>query len=169
MPKTYPQRLLDFAKQYVPLLRTYLEREELRDVDKLIRDELVKKMQELIDKINDVKRELVDSGRLAGLDLLDRSTHKLEKLRDSIRFASRGYSGVFDLEQLNEQVLNRLIEFDQNLFEQINSLADKVKEVLSRPKSELKTTLRELDEEIDIFEEKLDQRDSYARKTSEEC
>ena len=162
MAKTYPKRLLEFAQEHIPLLRTYLEREEKRDIDKLIRDELVKKLQELIDQLNQAKQKLVDSGRLAGLDLLDRTTHKLEKIRDSIRFASRGYRGVFDLEQMAEEELDRLIEFDQKLFGKISVLKEKLQQVLSRPQAELKSALGEFDREIEEFDSHLEERDKYA-------
>ncbi len=164
MPKTYPKRLEDFGKKYVPLLRTYLQREETRDLDKVIRDELVNKIQGLIDRINGAKQTLVENKVLTGLDLLDRSTRKLDKIRDSIKFAARGYSGVFDLEVMGDDQLKRLLDFDQSLFDQISGLESGLSETLSKPAAELKTSLSALDQKIKDFETKLDQRDAYARE-----
>jgi len=164
MPKSYPKRLEDFARKYVPLLRTYLQREETRDLDKVIRDELVKKMQGLIDQLNGAKQKMVDGGKLLGLDLLDRSTHKLEKVRDSIKFAARGYTGIFDLEQMADEQLNRLLDFDQKLFDGIETLEASLKDALSRPSSELKSALAGLDSALKQFEDTLDERDASARQ-----
>jgi len=164
MPKTYPKRLEDFGKKYVPLLRTYLQREETRDLDKVIRDELVKKIQGLINQINGAKQTLVDNKVLAGLDLLDRSTRKLDKIRDSIRFAARGYSGVFDLEVMGDDQLKRLLEFDQSLFDQIAILEAGLSEVSGKSTAELKASLSVFDQKIKEFETRLDERDAYARE-----
>jgi len=163
MPKTYPKRLENFARKYVPLLRTYLQREETRDLDKVIREELVKKMQGLIDQLNGAKQKLVDNKVLTGLDLLDRSVHKLEKIRDSIRFAARGYSGVFDLEVMADDQLNRLLEFDQMLFDKVAILGNALNEALGKP-GELKSALSAFDQQIKEFETTLDNRDSYGRE-----
>jgi hypothetical protein len=163
MAKTYPKRLEDFAKAHVPLLRTYLQREETRDIDKLIRDELVKKMQGLVDALNGAKTKLVDAGKLVGLDLLDRSTHKMEKIRDTIKFSARGYTGVFDVEQMADEQLNKLIDFDQKLFAAIDDLGAALNDALARPAPELKSALSALDGKIAEFETTLDGRDAYAR------
>jgi len=164
MAKTWPKSLESFASKYVPLLRTYLQREETRDVDKVIREELVKKLQGLVDQLNEFKQRMVDGGKLAGLDLLDRSTHKLEKVRDSIKFAARGYTGVFDLEQMADAELNRMLEFDQKLFAGVDDLSAGLKEALSRPQNELKPALAGFDQKIREFETVLDQRDAHARE-----
>lgn len=163
MGKPIPKRLEDFAKKYVPLLRTYLQREETRDIDKLIRDELVKKMQGLIDQLAAVKTKMVDGGKLMGLDILDRSTHKLEKVRDSIKFAARGYSGIFDIEQMADDQLNRLVEFDQKLFAAIDELDAALKDTLGRNPAELKTAFAAFDQKIAEFESNLDQSDGFAK------
>jgi len=163
MAKTYPKRLEDFAKRYVPLLRTYLQREETRDIDKVIRDELVKRMQGLIDQLNDAKQKLVDNKVLTGLDILDRASHKLEKIRDSIKFAARGYSGIFDLEVMGNDQLNRLLEYDQMLFDKVAILSTALNEALSKS-GDIKTALSGLDSQIKDFEATLDNRDNYARE-----
>jgi hypothetical protein len=163
MGKPIPKRLEDFAKKYVPLLRTYLQREETRDIDKLIRDELVKKMQGVIDTLAAAKTKMVDGGKLIGLDILDRSTHKLEKVRDTIKFASRGYTGIFNLEQMADDQLNKLIEFDQKLFAGVDELAAALKEALDRNPAELKTAFAAFDAKIAEFEQNLDGRDAFAR------
>ncbi len=163
MGRPIPKRMEDFARKYVPVLRTYLQREETRDLDKVIRDELVKQVQGLIDQLTMAKQTLVDNKVLMGLDLLDRSNHKLEKVRDSIKFAARGYSGVFDLEQMADDQLNRLVEFDQMLFDKVAVLSGALKDALSKP-GDLKSALAGLDQQISEFESTLDNRDAYARE-----
>jgi len=153
----------DFARKYVPLLRTYLQREETRDLDKVIRDELAKQLQGLLDQLTAAKQTLVDNKVLTGLDLLDRASHRLEKLRDSIRFAARGYSGVFDLEHMADDQLNRLLEFDQMLFDKVAILAGALNQALAAP-GDLKKSLAGLEAQIKEFETTLDNRDAYARE-----
>ena len=168
MSKTYPKRLEDFAKKYVPLLRTYLEREELRDIDKVIREELVKKVQGIIEQINTGQQNQVDSGKLSGLDLLQRTAHKLEKVRDKIKFAVRGYSGIFDLNQIAEEELKSLLDFDQKLFTLVEELEMNLTEILARPSTELKSALSGFDKKIKFFEAFLEERGKSAQKVKAE-
>jgi hypothetical protein len=164
MGTTIPKKLEDFARKHVPLLRTYLQREETRDIDKIVRDELVKKIGDLIKQFNDAKQTLVDQGVLQGLDLLDRSSSRLQKIANNIQFAARGYSGVFDKEQMAGDQLNRLVEFDTNLFDLIEALATGLKDALSKPQDALKASLAGFDQQVKDFEAQLSQRDSYARE-----
>jgi len=163
MSKTYPKRLEDFAKKYVPVLRTYLEREELRDIDKVIREELAKKVQGIIDQLKDAQTRQVDSGKLSGLDLLQRTAHKLEKVRDKIKFAVRGYSGIFDLNQMAEEELKGLLDFDQKLFTLVEELNMNLKEILERPSTEIKSALSGFDKKIKNFEAFLEEREKSAK------
>ncbi len=161
--RTLPKRLEAFAERWVPLLRTYLKREGMRDADKLIRDELAEKLDGVKKEIDGMKRDWTDAGQLAGLDLLDRATRRIEKLRDSIKFSSRGYAGIFDPEEVAEKELLALLDFDQKLFEQVESLAADAKELKKVDKAGIKAELKKLEGEISAFDELLDRRDGKSR------
>jgi hypothetical protein len=162
--KTLPKRLEAFAEEWVPGLRTYLRREGIRDSDKLIRDELVKRLEGVKKEIDRMKRDWTDSGQLAGLDLLDRATRRIEKIRDSVKFASRGYSGIFDPEEVAEEELLALVNFDKKLFKRAEGLKEHLKSLKESDRPGIKAELRKLENKLTEFDDLLGQRDSYSRR-----
>jgi hypothetical protein len=161
--KTLPKRLEGFAERWVPLLRTYLKREGIRDSDKLIRDELARRLDELKKELDLMKRDWTDAGHLAGLDLLDRATRHIEKVRDSIRFASRGYSGIFDPGEVAEDELLALLDFDQKLFEQVDTLSEDVNKLKGTAKAGIKAELRKFEDRLKEFDKVLGDRNTRSR------
>jgi hypothetical protein len=161
--KTLPKRLEAFAERWVPLLRTYLDREGMRDSDKLIRDELAKRLDGVKKEIDGMKRDWTDAGQLAGLDLLDRATRRLEKVRDSVKFASRGYAGIFDPEEVAEDALVGLLDFDQKLFEHVEEFEKEVEGLKKADKAGIKAELRKFEDRITEFDNLLSERDSQSR------
>ena len=85
-------------------------------------------------------------------------------MRATIKFSARGYTGIFDLEQMADDQLNRMLDFDQKLFAGLDDLAGNLKDALARPANELKPALSILDQKISDFEATLDQRDAYSRE-----
>ncbi len=162
--KTFPKRLEAFAEEHVPGLRTYLRREGIRDSDKLIREELVKRLDGVKKEIDRMKRDWTDSGQLTGLDLLDRATRRIEKTRDSVKFASRGYSGIFDPEKVAEKELLGLLNFDKKLFKRAEGLKKDLKDLKESDRRGVKAQLRKLEDRLTEFDDLLDQRDSYSRR-----
>jgi len=160
--KSLPKRLERWAERRVPLLRTYLKRENLRDADKLIRDELVKKMEQVKGVLEDAKAERVDQGSLTHLDRLDRATRKIDSVRESIRFAARGYRGIFDPEEVTEDDLMALLNFDEQLFEVIEALEQEAAKVAALSDDELLPALGGFEKQVREMDELLGQREQYS-------
>ncbi len=160
--KSLPKRLEKWAETRVPGLRTYLARENLRDADKLIRDELVIRMEKVKDVLEEAKSERVDNGSLLHLDKLDRACSKLDSVRESIRFAARGYRGIFDVEEVTEDDLMNLLNFDERLFEVIEGLQIEAETVGSMNDDQLKSALRGFEKQVKALDDTLDERERYS-------
>ncbi|MFO8058635.1 MAG: hypothetical protein R6V10_15220 [bacterium] len=159
---TIPKRLQDFASKWVPGLKTYLQREGLRDADKLIRDELVERLDKVRKALDKAKARRVDRGSLKNLDKLDRATRKIEKVRDTIKYDSRGYRGVFDPEEVAENQLAALIDFDTRLFEFVDVLDQEVEKVVSLADDQLQDALYEFEEKVEGLHSTLGEREQYS-------
>jgi hypothetical protein len=85
---------------------------------------------------------------------------KLDKLANLIRYAARGYRGVFDRSPLDETKLDQLYAFDLELFEEIALLgsgAQAVRDALESAPA-LQRATRQLDGILDTFEQSLAKR-----------
>lgn len=160
--KSLPKLLEKWAEKWVPGLRTYLEREHLRDADKVIRDELAARLDKIKGILGKAKRERVDAGSLKNLDRLDRATRKIEKVRDTIRFDSRGYQGIFDPEEVTEQDLLGLLNFDEQLFGVVETLEQEAGRVAALSDTELLSALAGFEDKVESLASILDQREQYS-------
>lgn len=160
--ETLPKRLEEWAQEKVPGLREYLKREGLRDSDKLIRDELAKRLDRVRGVVDRAKKERVDAGSLKNLDKLDRATRKIEKVRDTIRFDSRGYRGIFDPEEVAERELLALLDFDQKLFGVIEELDQEAQKLAKMSDPELVSALSSFEDRVEAMDRTLAEREKYA-------
>jgi hypothetical protein len=102
---------------YVPGFKGYIERTQRRSADKLLRDQVALKYQELAKRLSVMKKDLVDAGEFALLEEVDSIHLKLTTFSDRIKNASYGYSGFFDTVKINEKELEKLYAFDLAFFE----------------------------------------------------
>ncbi|MEJ2558911.1 MAG: hypothetical protein P8186_22380, partial [Anaerolineae bacterium] len=80
----------------IPGYRGYKEKENRRAADKLLREHLVRQLDEQRRRLAELQRDLLEGGGLLMVDDLDRAVIKVQKLVDKIRTASYGYAGMFD-------------------------------------------------------------------------
>jgi cell division protein FtsB len=71
----------------------------------------------------------------------------------------QGYSGFFDLVQVDEELLDRIYDFDVNLMEQVESLARSVEKLPARP-DQITAALPDLHHQADAIEKAWDQREN---------
>jgi hypothetical protein len=160
--QSLPKRLDKWSEKWVPGLRVYLKREGLRDADKLIRDELVKRLDTVKGVLDNAKKSRVDKGSLKNLDRLDRAARKIEKVRDTIRFDSRGYRGIFDPEEVTEKDLMALLDFDEKLFGAADEMESRAQSVAKLSDAELGPALTSFEEQVEAVNTMLGQREKYS-------
>jgi len=113
----------------IPGFQGYLNKELRRETDKLLREFLAKKVDELRARLDPVMRELVDGGGLMVVNEVDRVKKGMEKIVSRLRYAKYGYTGLFDVVKVREAELDRLYQFDMALIERIEGLEKAVAEV----------------------------------------
>lgn len=120
---------LETLLRQIPGFRGYLEKEYRRDADALQRGWLADRLQRSKRTIDDLARRLTDAGRLDELGRVDRVRAALDKLIGRIRGAMRGYSGFFDLVQVDEAVLDRIYNHDVAVLEHVMAVTDAVEKL----------------------------------------
>ena len=118
--------------QYIPGFRGYLRKENRREADELQREWLTDKLQRSKRGLDEFARALTDAARLDELNHVERVRSRLDKILARIRGAMMGYSGFFDLVDVNEAVLDRVYAHDVALMEKTASLAEQIEALRGR-------------------------------------
>lgn len=113
----------------IPGFSGYVERENRRDADKLLREKISREGEIQWQRISAVQRELLNQGGLAYMDDLEAASIKLRMFIDQVRNATYGYASLFDAVKVKEPELARLYEFDLsllNLLDEVSRAIDNV-------------------------------------------
>jgi hypothetical protein len=106
----------------IPGFGGYVERQQRRDADKLLRESIADRMEEQWQRISALQRDFISQGEIAYVDDLEAAAIKLRTFIDRIRRAPRGYSGMFDAVKINEQELAKIYQYDAAMLELVNEV-----------------------------------------------
>ena len=120
--------LLEKISLAIPGFRGYKLKEMRREADRLIRDNLYRKLEAAESSLKEVFQRLVINQITYVLDDTDRLITKLDRVSEMINHASYGYSGFFDAVKIEEDDLNNMIKFDSKLVDNVKGIEEKVKQ-----------------------------------------
>jgi methyl-accepting chemotaxis protein len=113
----------------IPGFNGYVERQNRRSADKLLRDTLADRFEALWQRISDVQGDLINQGAIEFVDDLEAAALKLRQFIDRIRTASYGYAGLFDAIKVNSDELARIYEYDLALLNSVDEVARAIENV----------------------------------------
>ena len=102
---------------HIPGFNGYIERQNRRDADKLLRDTVARRFEEQWKRASQLQSDMVSNGMIAYVDDMEKAAIKLRTFIDKISTAPRGYSGLFDAVKINEKELESIYQFDAAFFE----------------------------------------------------
>ena len=114
---------------YIPGFSGYIERQNRRDADKVLRDTVARRFEEYWSRASNLQVELVSSGMIKYVDDMEKAALALRTFIDKVTTAARGYSGLFDAVKINEKELEAIYQFDVAFFtlgDQVGSALDNV-------------------------------------------
>jgi hypothetical protein len=114
--------LIEKGVSWIPGYKGYKEKEMRRAVDKQVRDALAKKLDARARTLTNLQQKLLASGGILWMDDIERLVARLRTVRDRIKTASYGYAPFFDVTKVKEDDLDRMIQFDQELGEQMSAV-----------------------------------------------
>lgn len=117
---------LESLLRRVPGFRGYLEKEYRRESDELQRRWLSARLTRSKRGLDDLAGSLVDAGQLDPLPACDRLRARLDKLIGRIAGEMQGYSGMFDLVQVDEALLDRVYQHDVAMMDRVEETAEAV-------------------------------------------
>ena len=107
---------------YIPGFGGYIERENRRDADNVLRATVARRFEEQWKRTSQLQSDLVSNGMIAYVDDMEKAAIKLRTFIDKLSTAPRGYSGLFDAVKINEKELTAIYQFDAAFFD----LADQI-------------------------------------------
>ena len=114
---------------YIPGFKGYIERQNRRASDKLLRETVADRFEEQWKRTSAIQTDLISQGMIELIDDMEKAAIQLRTFIDKIRTASYGYSSLFDAVKINEDELAQLYAFDNAFFdaaEQVGRALDNI-------------------------------------------
>lgn len=126
-----------FAKllSQIPGFNGYIDRENRRAADKLLRETIASRYEEQWRRISSLQRDLISQGGIAFVDDLEGAAIKIRQFIDRVRTAAYGYSGFFDAIKVRSEALEQLYQYDLWLL----SLVDEIGRAIDNVEASLGT------------------------------
>jgi len=148
--------------ELIPGFTGYLEREQRRDADKLLREFLADEIDGASESLERVATKWSKAGEIDYLDDLEAIAGRLRRAADNLRYADYGYAGFFDLVKIQEEDLHRFYEYDLSLRSFIADIKEDLEALAKASDDAVEDAMVALDESIDALAEMIDERESVA-------
>lgn len=153
-------KILTKTARILPGIGSYQDKESARESDKKLRDYLSGELARYLNAIEKLKTDLSRRGSLSFLKELDDISRQIDKLSRTIRYASRGYAGVFASHQADEKALSDLFEFDRSLKGEITGLTPLISQICEKDGGLASPLLNELRDRLFGVEQKVAERET---------
>jgi hypothetical protein len=114
---TNDQDFLEKLGSKIPGISGYIERQNYRAADKLMRETIADHFEAIYKRISTLQTDLLAQGGLEYIDDVEKSALKIRTFIDKIRRATYGYAGVFDPTKVNEAELAQVYRYDALFFD----------------------------------------------------
>jgi len=144
----------------IPGYAGYKQKELRREADKLLRVQVATKLGNQRKRITRLQNKLISQALIEFLDDMERAALKLQILIDRIRTASYGYAGLFDAVKVNEEQLDALYGYDNEMLAFVDEVAADIDQVASAVSARegIADAIEELVETIDQANDSFDHR-----------
>jgi hypothetical protein len=153
---------LETLARVIPGIGSYQDKEGLRDADKRLRDTLAGRLDGARRTVEEVIFTRQRQGHFQGIDRLGSLERKLQHVADSVRSASRGYSGSFDTVKIDEEKLEELYTFDISMAETVSAV-ETAAVTLKKASTDDNDAVAPMETQLAVFQDKLRERESLFR------
>jgi hypothetical protein len=156
-------RLSERIAAALPGFRGYKEKELRRESDKLVRNNLYLKLTKDKDNVKSISQKIADKRYMDVLTDIDRLSAKMDRITEKVNHASYGYAGFYDIVKIKEDSLDRMITFDNQLLDEVNTLTASIEELktqlLSNNFANLKDKIQTIADKFELLEDTFDKRE----------
>ena len=156
-------RLSERIAAFIPGFRGYKEKELRRESDRLIRNHLYLTLSTAKTDLRTISQKLADRRYFDVMTDMDRLLAKMDRVVEKVNHASYGYSGFFDAVKVKEENLDRMIDFDNKLIDNVIALSTEIDafkaELASGVTANLKTRVQAVTDKLESLEDTFDSRE----------
>lgn len=116
------QGILKKIQLFVPGFRGYRQREDLRDADRMLRDQLAKKLGAQREEVEEARSLVTKSYRSKELEQMGKVINKYKKTEGLVSHSSPGYSGISADIQFKQEEIDRLYDYDAAMIDGLVSM-----------------------------------------------
>lgn len=145
----------------IPGFQGYASRELRREADKVVRDHIVARLDQAKAKIEQARQNLAAGLKLDALGEIDRAAQQLMIVTDKLRYANRGYSGMFDAVKIDDEKLDQVYALDASIVEQAEATVTAAEAVPAA--ADAKAALADFATKLQVIEHSLQQREDLLR------
>ena len=113
----------------IPHYREYRSKEDRRDADKRLRDEIVLQLDGYMRQLDRVNAALADRREMSALGPVAQLEASIRLLSDRVRTASYGYGGLFSDRNVDDAALDQLHQFDSRMMQAVQQLESSINAV----------------------------------------
>jgi hypothetical protein len=117
------QNFLEKIANAIPGFKGYREKELRRDADRLQREHLAARLDQNKRALDEIANAATRSGSLDVINDIETARKRLDKVANRVRYADRGYGGFFDTVKVDEEMLDRVYQFDLSLLDGVDAIA----------------------------------------------
>jgi hypothetical protein len=146
----------------------YGTKEDLRELDRKLRDRYYEDLRDLRHVWEDIYLAALEAGLRAGKRNLKKVIQVLDRVMEKVRHADYGYAGLMDRKgHIREEELARVFNYDQSLSSDVESIKEAVDKTYSEAEAEnwikLPGEVRKIKGLILAFEKKWREREDQFR------
>jgi len=162
------ESFLEKIKRFIPGYDGYVNRDNSRELDTILRNKLASLLEQNKTKIKNTVSNLSKGGKLFESADIDKIDKKNENVIAKFHSAARGYSGAFDVAKIKEEKLNMLYEFDSSLLTDVESINSSFTELETNSASNVDTkdSINKISTALDNILLKFDNRENLLREVA---
>jgi len=155
-------RLSERILAALPGFRGYKEKELRRESDRLIRNHLYQRLMEARNDLKETFQTLSDNRLHEVLTDMDRFIMRFDRVSEKINHASYGYAGFFNIVKIEEEKLDKMIEFDTGLLDEVENIVEEAdafkKEVAKQRFEKVRDHINNLSDMLEALETTFEER-----------
>lgn len=155
---------------WIPGYRGYKQKNIRRDVDKEIRSEVARAIEECKSVLAEIQRGVVENGDVQMAKTVERVRVKTDTYLKNIESAEAGYSGIWESTKTLEDELEAVMEWDAKLLESAYDLKKLLKMTWSKVDNgsvDIKSDIREIERFLQDLDDGLGTRMKVLRGLAE--
>lgn len=156
-------RLYEKLLMVFPGYRGYKEKELLRETDRVVRDELFRRLRRSLEDLRRFYSVLVSRGGLSEeVKRVESVIYRLDSLAERTRHAPYGYRPLFHVVKVDEERLSKMLEHDLTLADVVSTLNSLTSRLLAPDASPeyIRSLLGEVERCVSDYEVRLSERES---------